>query len=186
MTGAELHAQAALWNIREWRFATLFMEGEAADKANGGAMLVDALHSVALARGLPLVTELTAVRLRPVTGWRIHISVSGAITVEWPHAYPLLEEAPIELPPGWLEATAEQGIVLVFTGHGLGLHEHAEDGHAHAATRVRRVAQNGGLAGGAVLRAGAEQEAARLGGTARRPRPEPRHRRDATTNGDGR
>lgn len=175
-TATELHIQAAVWTDHDWRYAVLFMEGEAPDRTNGGAPLVDALYSVTLARGLRLTTDPAQLPLRPVDGWRIHIEGSGAITLEWPHFTPLLTATPVRLPHGWRDAAAETGIVVVFAGHGLGLHDHATDGNAHAAERAHTAAQRGMLTGGAVRLVGSEASASRLDGTISRPRRDRMHR----------
>lgn len=175
-TATELHVQAAIWTDHEdWRFAVLFMEGEAPDRANGG-VLADALYAVALARGLHMTTDPERLPLRPVPGWRIHLDVGAAITLEWPHFTPLLASAPVKPPDGWREAATDTGVVLVFAGHGLGLNEHAGDGHAHATRHLRDVAEDGLLAAGAVVVAGLESTAAALDGTLARPRHTHQHR----------
>lgn len=175
-TAAELHVQAAVWTSHNQRYAALFMEGEAPDRANGGAPLVDALYSVALARGLRMTTDPGQLGLRPVPGWRIRVAPSGAITLEWPHFTPLLAETPVTLPDGWRDVATDTGVVLVFAGRGLGLHEHAGDGVAHAARHLRAAAEDGMLAGGAVTLAGSEAAASELDGTVSRPWRTPRHR----------
>lgn len=85
---AELHAQAAVWAERGWRFATLYLEGEAPDKATGGQLRTDALLQAVRARGLPLTTDPEQVSLLAVNGWRIGLERSGGITLEWPHFTP--------------------------------------------------------------------------------------------------
>jgi hypothetical protein len=163
---AELHVQAAVWTERGWHFATLFLEGEAPDKATGSQLRTDALLQAVRARGLPLTTDPEQVSLRPVKGWRVHRADSGAITLEWPHFTPLLAATPISLPDGWPDAATEHGIVLVFVGAGLGLHQHAGDGDAHPANALQRIAEDGCLSGGAVALTGSE---ARLDGTIGHP-----------------
>lgn len=174
-TVTELHAQAALWTDQDWRMAVLLMEGEAPDRANGG-MLVDALYTAARAHGLRMTTDPDQLPLRPVPGWRIHLENSGAITLDWPHFTPLLADAPVALPDGWRDAATELGVVVVFAGRGLGLHEHRTDGQAHATSQLRKSAEDGTLAGGAVVVAGFESTAAQLDGTISRPRRRRRHR----------
>ncbi|WP_219419573.1 hypothetical protein [Pseudonocardia nigra] len=151
MTASELHVQAGFWTNRRWRFAALFMEGEAAGRSDAGIVRVDALYSAVRARGLAMTTDVDHLSLRPVPGWRILVNVAGAITLRWPHFHPLLREAPIALPRGWAEAVNEQGLVLLFVGHGFGLHEHAGDGPVDAAACLRHVAEHGALAAGAVI-----------------------------------
>lgn len=89
MPGTELHVQAALWTDNGWRFAVLILEGEAADKANGGAPRVDALHAAVRARGLPMTTDLDHIALRTIPGWRVRIGKAATISLEWPHHQPL-------------------------------------------------------------------------------------------------
>lgn len=175
-TAAELHVQAAVWTHHDQRYPVLFMEGEAADRAHGGVPLVDALYTVTRARGLRLTTDPELLPLRPVPGWHISIAESGAITLEWPHFTPLLAEAQLALPDAWREAATDTGIVLVFAGRGLGLHEHAGDGHAHASEHLLAAARDGMLAGGAVAVAGHESAAAELDGTLGWPRRNHHHR----------
>lgn len=55
-------------------------------------------------------------------------------------------------------------------GEGLGLHEHAGDGNAHASEHLREAAEEGMLAGGAVVVVGQEPTAAELDGTITWPR----------------
>lgn len=166
-TVTELHVQAAVWTDENWRIAVLLMEGEAPDRANGG-MLADALYSVVRARGLRLTTDPDQLPLDPVPGWRIHLEDSGGITLDWPHFTPLLTAVPVELPDGWRDAATELGVVVVFAGRGLGLHEHRTDGQAHATWQLREAAEDGTLAGGSVVLAGFESTAAQLGRDHRR------------------
>lgn len=44
---------------------------------------------------------------------------------------PLLADVPLGLPEGWLRSAIQHGLVLLFAGYGLGLHEHADNGPAH-------------------------------------------------------
>lgn len=180
-TAAELHVQAAVWTDQDERFPVLFMEGEAPDRAHGGAPLVDALYMVARARGMRMTSDPEQLPLRPLPGWRIRIGEFGTITLEWPHFTPLLEEAPLTLPKGWRDAATDTGVVLVFAGRGLGLHEHAVDGHAHPSEHLRAAAEEGTLAGGAVVVVGQESIAAELDGTVGWPR---RHRHRPRERGD--
>lgn len=76
----------------------------------------------------------------------------------------------------WREAATDTGVVLVFAGHGLGLHEHAGDGHAHTTRHLRDAAEDGLLAAGAVAVAGLESTAAELDGTLARPQHTHQHR----------
>ncbi|MGH3952155.1 MAG: hypothetical protein ACRDSE_24090 [Pseudonocardiaceae bacterium] len=171
----ELHAQAAVWADHDWRLAVLYLEGEAPDPATGG-MLAGALLAAVRARGLRLTTDPDHLSLRPIPGWRVRLDDPATITVEWPHFTPLLTAAPLRLPDGWREAATELGAVVVFAGCGLGLHEHAADGHAHATHRLHTAAEHGNLAGGTVPLEGSEARAARLDGTASRPGHTPTHR----------
>lgn len=170
----ELHVQGGLWVDHGWRIPVLYMEGEAPDQANG-ALMADALYAVVRARGLRLTTDPDHLFLRPVPGWRIEVDERGAITVRWPHFTPLLAAAPVKLPDGWREAAADLGVVVLFAGYGLGLHDHHADGNGHAITRLSEAAMAGTLASGAVTLAGAEDRAARLDGTIARPRRQARH-----------
>lgn len=115
-TAAELHVQAAVWIDQGQRFPVLFMEGAAPDRAHGGVPLVDALYTVARARGMRMTTDPELLPLRPLPGWRIRIAEFGTITLEWPHFTPLLEEIPLTLPKGWRDAATDTGVVLVFAG----------------------------------------------------------------------
>lgn len=126
----ELHIQAAVWTERGEQFAALFMQGEAPDKSTGDQSRADALLQAVRARGLPMTTDPDQVSLQPVKGWGVRLTPSGGITLKWPRLDPLLRDAPVELPDGWLNAARTHGIVLVFVGSGLGLHEHAGDGDA--------------------------------------------------------
>lgn len=150
MNGSELHAQASVWQYHNTGMAVLFMEGEALDRSNGNSPAVDALHRVVLARGLKLTTDLDHLAPQPVPGWRLLIDQTGRLTLSWPHVHPLLDHAPIDLPPGWLRLATGCGMVEVFVGHHLGLHEHAGDGYARPAALLERAAESGALAAGAV------------------------------------
>lgn len=150
MIGTELHVQASLWKHRRTRdtdLAVLVMEGEAPDRTNGGAPVEDALFRVALAQGLGLATDLDHLDLRPVPGWRVVIDEAGAVTVEWPQPHPLLYAAPVDLPPGWVEAATEPRLVIVLAGYGLGL---SLPGSDLLAARLAKAAYAGDLAGGAI------------------------------------
>lgn len=69
----------------------------------------------------------------------------NALTLDWPHPHPLLDTAPVELPPGWLDAAVDLGFVLVAAGYGLAL-----NGDGHLGHRLERAARAGALAAGAV------------------------------------
>jgi hypothetical protein len=127
--------------------AVLVMEGEAADRTNGGAAVEDALYEAALARGLALTTDLDHLDLRPLPGWRVVVDGTGALTVEWPHAHPLLDAAPVDLPSGWLDAVTALRLVVVVAGHGLGL---SAPTAGLLAPRLANAAMAGALAAGAV------------------------------------
>lgn len=172
---AELHAQAAIWAEPGWRFATLYLEGEAPDQITGGQHRTDALLQAVRARGLPLTTDPEQVSLLPVNGWRIGLVRSGGVTLEWPHFTPLLTATPVQLPDGWLDSATMHGIVLVFVGTGLGLHQHAGDGQAHPASVLQRVAEDGCLSGAAVAFTDSDG-AERLDGTLGRPHRAKQHR----------
>lgn len=171
MTAAtELHVQPAVWTDHDERYAVLLMEGDAPDR-NGDrdTALVDALRAVLLARGLHVVTDPDQLPRRPVPGWHIDIS-DGKVTLRWPHFTPLLSTAPLQVPDGWGDAATATGVVLLFAGHGLGLHEHANDGHAHGSARLAEVAADGGVVGGAVIVEGREASSDGLDGTLTHPR----------------
>ncbi len=150
MDGTELHVQADIWKRRHDEVAVLLMEGEAPDRSNGGGVAVDALYRVALARGLPFTTDLDRLSLRPVPGWRLLIDQASAVTLMWPRFPPLLAAAPLDLPPGWGRLATQRGVVALFVGYGLGLHEHAGAGQAQPITCLPRLAASGALAAGAV------------------------------------
>src|SRR5262245_32190730 len=62
------HAHTRLggrWS-RDTDLAVLVMEGEAADRTNGGEPVTDALYWAALTRGLSLATDLDHFDLRPI------------------------------------------------------------------------------------------------------------------------
>lgn len=177
MTAAtEIHVQPAVWTDHERQYAVLLMEGEAADPSGDrDAPLVDALRAVLLARGLHVLTDPDQLPLRPVPGWHVEVS-DGTVTLRWPHFTPLLAAVPLRLPDGWHEAARQTGTVLVLAGHGLGLHEHAHDGQAHASVQLAKVAADGCIVGGAVPVMGQEAAAEGLDGTLARPRSNSRHR----------
>lgn len=169
----ELHVQAGLWEQHAWRIPVLYLEGEAPDHAHD-TMVDDALLTVARARGLPLTTDPGYLPLRPVPGWRLHAD-DDAITIDWPHFKPLLAAAPVELPDGWQHAATAIGAVVLFAGHGLGLHDPHDDGNGHASTRLWDAAAAGAVAGGTVALADHEARAADLDGILARPRSRVRH-----------
>lgn len=175
-TATELHVQPAVWTDHDRHYAVLLMEGEAPGR-NGqrDAVLVDALRAVLLARGLHVVTDPDQLPLRPVPGWRIELS-DGKVSLRWPHFTALLDELPLRLPDGWHDAATQTGVVLIFAGHGLGLHEHAHDGQAHASAKLARIAVEGGVVGGAVAVTGHLSAADGLDGTLSRPRHTSNHR----------
>ncbi|HET9143281.1 hypothetical protein [Actinophytocola sp.] len=143
MGESELHVQASLWNGRA-RTSVLLMEGAARDRAGG--LAVDALHRIALARGLRLTTDLDRRDPRPVRGWRVRVDRVHAVTLEWPHRHPLLDRAPVELPSGWLRAAAGSGEILLVIGFGLGLREPVREPDLFA--RLERAARDGALVTG--------------------------------------
>ncbi|MGH3433866.1 MAG: hypothetical protein ACRDQB_13620, partial [Thermocrispum sp.] len=139
---AELHVQPAVLREHGRRFAALFLEGESPGFADGAVM-------VARARGLPMITDPELTPLRPIRGWHVTVDPPGLVTVAWPHPTPLIAAAELNLPGGWLEAADEHRIVLLFAGQGLGLHEHAGGGQAHAGRLLDRIAADGALVAGA-------------------------------------
>lgn len=139
---------------------------------------------VVRARGLALTTDPDRLSLRPVAGWRVGVDDEGAITVGWPHSTPLLTAVPLQVPDGWQEAAAARGVVVMFAGHGLGLHDPHADGNGHATARLWAAAAAGALAGGAVTVAGHEARAADLDSALARPwRRASRHDAPARTRG---
>ncbi|WP_162831613.1 hypothetical protein [Amycolatopsis thermalba] len=130
-------------------FAALFMEGEAGARS-GATVVRDALFRVVLARGVRLTTDLDHLPLHAAPGWRMHVTRRGELTLEWPHFQPLLADAVLDVPGNWVEVAAGPGVVLVFVGSGFGLREGESGGRGHAATQVRRAAETGALAAGAV------------------------------------
>lgn len=144
-----LHAQADLWQHGPATFAALFMEGETHSPANKADRTDGLLHAV-MNRGLRLATDLPRLPLSPRRGWAIHLNPAGALTLTWPHAQPLLLDAPLKFPTGWQEAAAEHGLVLLFVGESLGLCEHAENHQTSPGQRSPDAAERGELAAGAI------------------------------------
>jgi hypothetical protein len=107
---------------------------------------MDDRYRVACQGKLGLAIDLDELDLRPVRGWRVRVDGTNAVTLEWPHPHPLLATAPVELPPGWLDAATDPGFVLVVAGYGLEL-----SGNGHLGHRLERAARAGALAAGAVL-----------------------------------
>lgn len=165
----ELHVQAAVWTVHERRWAVLFLEGEAPDRAHGG-MRADALAAAVRGRGLRLVTDPDYLSVRPIPGWRIRLHEGDTITLEWPHFSPLLSAASVPLPDGWRDAAEDLGAVVLFAGRGLGLHDHAGDGLAHPTQHLRAAAEQGDVVGGTVPLAGSDSAADLLDGTITTPR----------------
>ncbi len=144
-----LHAQADLWQHRAATFAALFMEGEIRSPTND-VDRTDVLLYAAMNRGLPLVTDLARLVLSPRPGWAVHLTPAGALTLTWPHARPLLLDAPLNLPTGWREAAAEHGLVLLFIGDSLGLRDHTQGHQTNPGQRSPQAAERGELAAGAI------------------------------------
>jgi hypothetical protein len=144
-----LHAQADLWQHGATTFAALFMEGEIQTPDNE-VDRTDVLTYAVMNRGLPLVTDLSRLALGPRPGWAVHLTPAGALTLTWPHVQPLLLDAPLDLPTGWREAAAEHGLVLLFVGNRLGLHEHAEGHQTNPGKRAPQAAERGQLAAAAI------------------------------------
>jgi hypothetical protein len=150
MHAMTLHAQADLWQHGAATFAALFMEGEMrspdteVDRAG-------VLFAAVLNRGLRLTTDLPRLALGPRPGWAIHLNPTGALTLTWPHAQPLLLDAPLNLPTGWREAAAEHGLVLLFVGDDLGLRDHTEAHHTNPRQRTPQAAERGELAAGSII-----------------------------------
>jgi hypothetical protein len=150
MAGSELHVQARIWRRRDDLLAGLVMEGEAPQRRPGGRAAMDALHRAVLARGLPLTTDVQRMDLRPVPGWRLEIEPRGALTLRWPRFRPLFQDAPLDLPPGWMRLVTAREVVVVFVGYGLGLHGSIDPDHGQATVPLEQVAEVGALAAGAV------------------------------------
>ena len=95
-----LHAQADLWpHGGGGTFAALFMEGEMRSPGTE-VVRTDVLVSAVLNRGLRLATDLPRLALGPLPGWAIRLDPAAALTLTWPHAQPLLLDAPLNLPDG--------------------------------------------------------------------------------------
>jgi hypothetical protein len=145
MHDSELHTQASLWRDRSHRTAVLVMEGQARDHTTGGTA-IDALHRVVLARGLRLTTDLAYRDPRPTPGWRVRIDGDRTITLVWPRFRPLLDHAPVDLPPGWLRTALSAGQIELFVAYGLGIRG---PGHAESLpSRLDRAARTGAVAAG--------------------------------------
>jgi hypothetical protein len=152
-----LHAQADLWQHKASTFAALFIEGEMRSPDNEDDR-TDVLLYAVMNRGLPLATDLPQLVLGPRPGWAIYLNPAGALTLTWPHVQPLLLDAPLSLPTGWREAAAQHGIVLLFVGENLGLHEHTEGHQTNPGTRSLQAAERGELAAGAIVYPRQQQE----------------------------
>jgi hypothetical protein len=152
-----LHAQADLCQHGAATFAALFMEGEIRSPDNEVDRSDMLLYAV-MNRGLPLATDLPRLALGPRPGWSIHLTPAGALTLTWPHVQPLLLDAPVDLPTGWREAAAEQGLVLLFVGDRLGLRDHTEGQQSNPGQRSHQAAERGELAAGAIAYPCRQQE----------------------------
>lgn len=128
----------------------------------------------AMNRGLRLATDLPRLALDKCPGWAVSLNPAGALTLTWPHVQPLLLDAPLDLPTGWREAAAEHGLVLLFVGNQLGLHDHTDGHHTNPGKRAPQTAERGELAAGAIAypRPRQQQEP----GPARQIDPRPRSR----------
>jgi hypothetical protein len=157
MHATTLHAQADLWQHGAVTFAALFMEGEMRSSANE-VDRTDVLLYAVMNRGLRLATDLPRLALNPCRGWSMRLNPAGALTLTWPHVQPLLLDAPLNLPTGWHEAAAEHGLVLLFVGERLGLHERREGDQPNLRKRTLRAAERGELAAGAVAYSYQQQE----------------------------
>ncbi|MFL6144868.1 MAG: hypothetical protein ACJ72N_23760 [Labedaea sp.] len=147
MSSCKLRAQASLWENGDGRSPVLVMEGEAADRGNGGNLLPDALYRVVLSRGLHLTTDLVRLDRRPVLGWRVRIEPDGSTTLIWPRFHPLLDHAPLDLPKGWLRLAAVAGQIQLFVGYDLGMGDGTQ---AHPLARLETAAETGALVSGAL------------------------------------
>jgi hypothetical protein len=155
MRDSELFVQASLWNGRDARTAVLLMEGTTRGRA-GGDVVDDALHLIALSRGLRLTTDLDRRDTRPVRGWRARVDRIHAITLEWPHRRPLLDRARVELPSGWLRTAAGNGELLLIVGYGLGLRDAVVQPALSA--RLDRAARDGAVVSGTLALLTAEPD----------------------------
>jgi hypothetical protein len=148
------HAQAELWHHGAGvTFAALFMEGDMRSPDTEGDR-TDVLLSAVLNRGLCLATDLPRLALGPRPGWAIRLDPAGALTLTWPHAQPLLLDAPLNLPDGWPEAAAQHGLVLLFVGDSLSLRDHTDAHPTNPGQRAPQAAQRGELAAGAITYSG--------------------------------
>jgi hypothetical protein len=154
MHATTLHAQADLWQHRGGvTFAALFMDGDMRSP-DTEVNRTDVLLYAVLNRGLRLATDLPRLALGPRPGWAIHLNPAGALTLTWPHAQPLLLDAPLNLPHGWPEAAAQHGLVLLFVGDSLGLRDYTEAHPTNPGQRAPQAAQRGELAAGAITYSG--------------------------------
>ncbi|MGH3814436.1 MAG: Hsp20/alpha crystallin family protein [Pseudonocardiaceae bacterium] len=151
-----LHAQADLCQHGTTTFAALFMEGEM--RSPDTEDRTDVLLYAVMNRGLPLATDLPRLALSPRPGWAIHLNPAGALTLTWPHAQPLLRDAPLNLPTGWREAATEHGLVLLFVGDRLDLRDHIEGHQTTPGQRSSQAAERGELAAGAIAYPRQQQE----------------------------
>src|SRR5947209_4573882 len=150
MHAMTLHAQADLWQHGGGvTFAALFMESDMRSPDNELSR-TDVLLSAVLHRGLRLATDLPRLALGPRPGWAIRLNPAGAVTLTWPHAQPLLLDAPLHLPDGWRRAAAEHDLVLLFVGDSLGLRDHTQGHHGNPGQRSPQAAERGALAAGAI------------------------------------
>jgi hypothetical protein len=158
MPAMTLHAQADLWQPgRGVTYAALFMEGDMRSP-DTEVDRTDVLLSAVLNRGLRLATDLPRLALEPRPGWAIRLNPAGALTLTWPHAQPLLLDAPLHLPDGWPEAAAQHGLILLFVGDSLGLRDPAEAHQANPGQRAPQAAQRGELAAGAITYLSQQQQ----------------------------
>jgi hypothetical protein len=81
-------------------------------------------------------------------------SSHGPLTLTWPHAQPLLLDAPLNLPDGWPEAAAQYGLVLLFVGDSVGLRDPTEAHQSNPEQRAPQAAERGELAAGAITYSG--------------------------------
>lgn len=180
MHAMTLHAQADLWRHGAVTFAALFMEGEIRSPGNKVGR-TDVLFYAAMNRGLPLVTDLPRLVLRPRRGWAVHLNPAGALTLTWPHVKPLLLDAPLNLPAGWRAAAAEHGLVLLFIGDRLGLREHTESHQANPGKRSPQAAERGALAAAAIAYGYQQEPRPAMSRAVREDRPRPATLARATT-----
>lgn len=100
-------------------------------------------------RRLRLATDLPRLTLGPRPGCARRLNPAAARSLIWPHARPLVLDAPLNLPTSWRKTAPQPGLVL-FVGDSLGLRKYIEAHLTHPAPRSPQAAQPGKLAVGAI------------------------------------